>query len=114
MSSGILNKIISLQDIQPSILNKALNSTNLELPILNYSFTVKEIAYGKPYTESILRKLDQSTKNGIFILSVHPFVLSNRTGNHEEENGIYFEEDMPPHNMRYDNINPNFEYLFKN
>ena len=113
-SSLIIGDSRSLQDIQPSILNKALNNTNLELPILNYSFTVKEIAYGKPYTESILRKLDQSTKNGIFILSVHPFVLSNRTGNHEEENGIYFEEDMPPHNMRYVNINPNFEYLFEN
>ncbi|MEK6153514.1 hypothetical protein WIW50_09650 [Flavobacteriaceae bacterium 3-367] len=113
-SSLILGDSRSLQGIQPEVIKQYFNNTEVERPILNYSFTLKQIAYGRPYTESIKRKLDSTTKNGLFIISVHPFTLSNRTAQHEEEEGVFFEANMPPHNMRYVNNSPNYEYLFKN
>jgi len=110
----VLGDSRSLQAIQPRVLNEYFKNSDLELPMLNYSFTLKQIAYGKPYTESIKRKLDTTAKNGLFIVTVHPFTLSNRSGNDEEEQGIFFEADMPPHNMEYVDVNPNYEYLYKN
>src|SRR5690606_28020264 len=97
--SLILGDSRSLQGIQPSIIEQELQDTEIDFPILNYSFTFAQIAYGKPYLESIKRKLDHSSENGLFILSVHPFLMANRTGNHEERDSIFFEENMPPHNM---------------
>ena len=29
------------------------------------------------------------------------------------ENGVYFEADCPPNNMRFASMNPNIEYFFK-
>ncbi|MDO6853299.1 hypothetical protein Q4599_06885 [Cellulophaga lytica] len=113
-TSLILGDSRSLQGIQPKIINDYFKNAKLDTPILNYSFTLKQISYGKPYLESIKLKLDKTTKNGLFIISVHPFVLSDRSENNEEQNGIFFEEDMPPHNMKNVNSNPNYEYLYKN
>jgi hypothetical protein len=112
--SFILGDSRSLQGIQPEIINNYFKESDLELEVLNYSFTLKQIAYGAPYLESIKRKIDKTTKNGLFIISVHPFTLSSRNKNNEEDNGIFFEADMPPHNMKFVNTSPNYEYLIRN
>lgn len=113
--SMILGDSRSLQGIQPKIISSNLRDSNLQLPILNYSFTLKQISYGEPYLKSIKKKLNKTSKNGLFIITVHPFTLSNRNGgNNEEDKGVFFEANMPPHNMEYVNMNPNFEYLYKN
>ncbi|QBA63891.1 hypothetical protein [Muriicola soli] len=112
--SLILGDSRSFQGIQPKIINKYFTDSDLDLPIFNYSFTLFEISYGKPYLESVKRKLNSKAKNGIFIISVHPWSVSNRSGNHEEERGVYFESDLPPHNMKWVDVSPNFEYLLKN
>jgi len=114
-SSLILGDSRSLQGIQPRILNEYFEESDVELPMLNYSFTLKQIAYGAPYTESVKRKLDTNTKNGLFILSVHPFILSSRDREiNEESKGVFFEAEMPPHNMKHIDMNPNYEYIYKN
>ncbi|KAB1071275.1 hypothetical protein F6U93_00660 [Tamlana haliotis] len=112
--SIILGDSRSFQGIQPSIVDSYFENFPLQLPILNYSFTLKQTAYGPPYLESVKRKLNSETKNGLFIISVHPFLLANRSGKEEEKQGEFFEADMPPHNMRFVNNSPNFEYLLKN
>lgn len=112
--SLILGDSRSLQGIQPKIIDDYFKGSNLELPMFNYSFTIKQIAYGEPYFESIKRKIDTTTKKGLFIITVHPFTLSSRNKNNEEEEGVFFEANMPPHNMKYVNNNPNYEYLLRN
>ncbi|MDO7136434.1 hypothetical protein [Algibacter lectus] len=109
-SSMIFGDSRSLQGIQPRIINDYFDSSDLDLPMFNYSFTLGQIAYGKPYFSSIKKKIDTSTTNGLFIITVHPFTLSNRG----DAEGSYFEKNMPPHNMEFVNTNPNYEYLIKN
>ncbi len=112
--SMIIGDSRSFQGIQPVVMNTYFENKGIELPVLNYCFTIMDVSYGEPYTESILRKLDPNTKGGIFILSVHPFVLSKRDQDDDPDHGIYFETQKPPSNMSYVSMSPNFEYFFKN
>jgi hypothetical protein len=112
-TSLILGDSRSMQGIQPAVINDYLAASDYELPIMNYSFTVAQISYGPIYTRSIKRKLDKNLKNGLFIITVNPWMLSIREGDNFEK-GIFFEENLPPHNMKYVNSSPNFEYLIKN
>ena len=111
-TSMILGDSRSLQGIQPRIINQELKASGYDLPVFNYSFTIGQSNYGKPYTESIKKKL-KSSKNGLFILSVHPWLFTEREGD-DLKNNIYSERSLPPHNMHFVNVNPNFEYLVKN
>ena len=112
-ASLILGDSRSMQGIQPAVIDDYFSSSDYHLPIMNYSFTVAQISYGPIYARSIKRKLNQNTKNGLFILTVNPWVLSAREGD-DFEKGLFFEEGLPPHNMKYVNHSPNFEYLIKN
>ncbi|MCF6294475.1 MAG: hypothetical protein L3J25_02145 [Flavobacteriaceae bacterium] len=112
-SSMIIGDSRSMQGIQPSIINNYFANGEYEIPMLNYSFTIAQISYGPLYTESIKKKLDSTTKNGLFIVTVNPWVLSTREED-DEEKGVFFEKGMPPHNMEFVNHNPNFEYFIKN
>ncbi|WP_042506783.1 hypothetical protein [Algibacter lectus] len=87
-SSMIFGDSRSLQGIQPRIINDYFEASDLDLPMFNYSFTLGQIAYGKPYLNSIKKKLDTTTTNGLFIVTVHPFTLSNRG----DKEGTYFEK----------------------
>ena len=82
-------------------------------PIFNYAFTFGEIAYGDYYLESIKRKLEPNTNNGLFILEVNPWLLTERETDNFKNN-VFFEACSPPHNMQFPNSNPNFEYFLKN
>ncbi len=107
----ILGDSRSFQGIQPAIIDA--NLSGFEKPMFNYSFTVAQISYGDAYLNSIKAKLDPNTKNGLFIISVHPFILAERDKD-DFAKGIYFESEAPPHNMKYPSMNPNPEYFFKN
>lgn len=102
----------SFQGIQPSFFKGQIEK-EFQLPIYNYSFTVAQATYGEAYLASMLKKIDPNTKNGLFILTVNPWLLAERE-NDDFEKGIYFETNLPPHNMDFPNMNPNFEYFFKN
>ncbi|MBD3581391.1 hypothetical protein [Flavobacterium selenitireducens] len=102
----------SLSGLRPALFDEQLKG-QFELPMFNYSFTMSQAVYGSCYLESIRRKLDPDTKNGLFILSVSPWMLSERPGD-EVENGVFFESDMAPHNMRFPNMKPNPEYFLRN
>lgn len=110
--SLILGDSRSLQGIQPAVIDNYFMN-KYSGPILNYSFTIAQISYGPLYRESVERKLDNSSDKGLYILIVHPWVLSTREED-DEENGLFFEENKPPHNMKFVDLNPNFEYFFRN
>ncbi len=111
-SSLIIGDSRSFQGLQPTVFNKNLSNT-FDLPMYNFSFTLAQVSYGESLLKIIKSKINPDTKNGLFILSVHPYILSQRDKD-DFENGIYFEESFPPGNMKYVNMNPNVEYFFKN
>ncbi|MEN9335396.1 MAG: hypothetical protein RLZZ500_383 [Bacteroidota bacterium] len=111
--SFILGDSRSFQGIQPRIVDAALKGEGFELPMFNYSFTITQAAYGPAYTESVKRKMDPDTKNGLFIINVNPWVLAQREKDNFAE-GEYMEAEHPPHNMHFVDVNPNFEYVVKN
>lgn len=111
--SMVLGDSRSMQGIQPRVINKKLNNLGIELPILNYSFTIAQASIGPLYTESILKKLDQSSENGVFIISMTPWMLASDKKN-DNNIGEFREAGAPPHNMHFVSMNPNYEYLLKN
>lgn len=111
--SMIVGDSRALQDIQPKVLDSCLNKTDYKLPTYNFCFTMAQSAYGPSYLDAIKRKLNTNADNQLFILAVTPWSLANRHPELEEESD-FFLEDAPPHNMRFMNINPNFEYIIKN
>lgn len=109
--SLILGDSRSFEGIRPDVLDENLDG---KFPsVFNYSFTMGQAAYGDAYLESVKRKLDPATKNGLFILNVQPWLLAQRTSDNPKT-GEYFEADLPPHNMRFVNMDPNIEYVFRN
>lgn len=111
-SSFILGDSRSLQGIQPRIIDRELKNSRYQFPMFNYSFTISQINYGKPYTESIKKKISNSN-NGLFIINIHPWLFTKREGD-DLQNGRYSERENPPYNMTFQNINPNFEYFIRN
>lgn len=109
--SLILGDSRVFQGIQPSVLNS--NLSGFDLPVYNFGFMLTQMAYGDCYLEAVKNKLDPSTKNGLFILQVNPWILSERPGD-DVKHGVFFESDLPPHNMRLVTADPNPEYFFRN
>jgi hypothetical protein len=75
----------------------------------NFSFTINNSPFGEVYLNAIKNKLDISSKNSLFIISVTPWALLEDTSVRLEhdKNSILFE-------MNSFNSKPNIEYLYKN
>ena len=105
-SSLIIGTSKAAMGLQPKIMNNVLERKD----IYNYSFTVGHSPYGPAYLESIKKKINPETQNGIFIVTVDPYSLSSRLKNPDDlvkfrENGRFVDD------IKYVNNNPNFEYL---
>jgi len=77
----------------------------------NFSLNIGDSPYGNIYFNALKKKLDQKTKNGIFILTVSPWNLSAE-GIINDENCP--ENKSPLNNSHFMNIHPNYEYLARN
>jgi hypothetical protein len=93
------------QGINPAVINKYCKSN-----LYNYAFTIGESPYGPVYYKSILKKLDRSSKNQIFIVSIDPWCVSSDKKNINDINRF------PDNNRSIAttsnvNLKPNFEYL---
>ncbi|WP_271766968.1 hypothetical protein [Aquimarina algiphila] len=111
--SMVIGDSRSMQGIQPRVINERLKELEYELPIFNYSLTIAETPIGPLYNKSIEKKLDETSKNGVFIISVTPWMFGSDKNN-DHSKGEFREAGRPPHNMSFVNVNPNYEYLFKN
>lgn len=103
----ILGTSRAAQGIQPQELQNILNK-----PFFNYSFTLKNSPYGKVYLESIKKKLNPKTSDGIFILCVSPWSISSISEDPNDES-MFRENDSFLADMTFTNTKPNLEYLLK-
>lgn len=111
-TSLIIGDSRSVEGIRPAIIDQKL-SHDFNLPMFNYSFTIAQATYGDCYLESIKKKLEPDSGNGLFIVSVNPWMFLKRDGD-DYANGKFFEADSPPHNLNFPSLRYNPEHFFKN
>lgn len=112
--SLILGNSRAAQAILPHLLDSSLAPLNFQGPMFNYSFSLSTSPYGPFYLESIKKKLDWSTRNGLFILAVDPWSISRESYLKSDDTTKFYDANSLPYNMTFVNTNPNWEFLLKN
>ena len=94
-------------------LNPMAMDSILDHSIFNYAFTINKSAYGPTYYNSIVKKLDKTTSNGIFIVTIDPICISSNLldPNEAEE---FKETTSLVSTTRFVNMNPNIWYILNN
>lgn len=108
-NSLALGSSIAQFAIIPKVLNPILFEDS-ENQLFNYSFYLGTTYYGPTYLESVKKKLDPRTQNGVFILTVDPWLLSN-SSNKPDAEASFAEKGGLLDKMHFVNLKPNFEYL---
>ena len=98
--------------INPAILDQIILSKHPNVKFYNYAFTWGHSPYGPKYLESIQKKLDPKTKDGIFVVIVEPTALMVTRAKPDSPE-YYFENDKSVAKTSFVNINPNLEYLME-
>lgn len=111
--SLILGTSRAAQGITPAILEKKLSKSNFGLPVLNFAFTIAHSPYGPAYLRIVKEKLMEDTKNGLFILAVDPWSISNNLKT-EGPDSTTREDKLELYQLHDYNCNPNVEYVVKN
>jgi hypothetical protein len=106
-TSLIIGTSRAAQGIVASELNRSLKRDD----IYNYAFTLGHSPFGPTYFESIKKKVDSTSSNGIFIVSVDPWSLCSKAEavNSEAE----FSEQERALNTPFVDLNPNVFYLLE-
>lgn len=107
-TSLIVGSSRAAQGIQPNIIDSVYASSNM----FNYAFTIVHTPYGEPYYNSISRKLDKNSKDGVFLIDVNPWTLSEYKSSNINNSG-YREDDTFIANTHFVNLSPNIEYLLE-
>ena len=108
-NSLIIGASRSAQGIHPNILDSVLNLEENN-GIYNYSFSINNSSYGKEYYYAIKNKINESAKNGLFIITVDPWAISSDTTLNDNEIDI----ESIFYSKKHYNSYPNYEYLIKN
>lgn len=103
----ILGTSRSAQGLQPQVFETILNRK-----LFNYSFSITHSPFGSVYLNSIKKKINSKIKDGIFIVTVDPWSISGNTEN-PNDTTKFKEYRLALSNVKYVNMNPNFEYLIK-
>ncbi|MCF8273409.1 MAG: hypothetical protein K9I95_06220 [Flavobacteriaceae bacterium] len=112
VNSLIIGDSRGFQGLTPHIVNKYLNNDDYDLPIYNYAFTIDQAHIGPHYRKSVLKKLTKTSKNGLFLISLTPLMMSSDVNNSNEK-GEFIENKEPPHTIHFVDKNPNYEYFIK-
>ncbi len=96
------------QGLQPKVFEEVMN-----VLIFNYSFTIGQSPFGSTYLESIKRKLDPTTSNGLFIITVDPWSISSKSNN-PNDSSKFRERNRCLGNTRIVDMNPNPFYILNN
>lgn len=101
----ILGTSRSAQSLQPKIFDSILHKE-----FFNYSFTIAYSPFGPTYLNSIKKKLNPQAKNGIYIITVDPWSISDENPNDSTK---FEENNLTLAYVNSVNVYPNFEYLLK-
>jgi hypothetical protein len=112
--SLIIGTSRAAQALQPKFINPILKETSFEYPIYNFSFTVGHSPFGPAYLRAIKKKLDPTTKNGVFIIAVDPWAISIKKTNINDNSLFLNEKDTFLGKMYFFNLPVNYEYLIRN
>lgn len=105
-NSLILGTSKAAEGLQPKIINDILGRDD----IYNYAFTLDHSPFGPAYLKSIYNKLNKSTKDGVFIITVDPYSISIEKG--KTDKSINFKEnEFAVGKIANVNTFPNFDYL---
>ena len=104
--SLILGTSRSALGLNPTAMDSVLKGTHF----FNYSFTLGHSPYGPVYFESIKRKLDKDTQDGLFILSVDPWSVSSLTADPNDVSD-YREAGRFLDDLKMVSMKPNIFYL---
>src|SRR5680860_474755 len=104
-SSLILGTSKAAQGLQPAIINEVLGRKD----IYNYSFTLPHSSFGPAYLNSIKKKVNPQTKNGVFIITVDPFSVSAKLENLNDS--LNFRENGRFISIENVTSKPNLSYL---
>lgn len=112
-TSPVQNQLIlgtsrSAQALQPEELNRIMHRS-----FFNYSFTVAHSPFGPAYLRSIQKKLNPQVTDGIFIVTVDPWSISD-AADKANDSLKFGENDLCVGTTHWVNMNPNFEYLWEN
>lgn len=108
-NSLVIGTSRAAQGVIPSILNHELNRSD----IFNFSFTIAHSPYGPVYLKSIKKKLNNNSKDGIFILAIDPWSISANK-KHPNDPTRFIENNKFLKTINLVNSKPNIEYLLTN
>ncbi len=108
-SSLIIGSSRAAQGLQPSVFNEIIYK-NGNRQFYNYAFSLIDSPFGPAYYESIEKKLDPQTKDGIFIIAVDPWSISAVNAN-PDDTMRFLEDKTFMGKTKYVNIDPNLFYL---
>jgi hypothetical protein len=105
-NSLILGTSKAAQGLQPKIFNRILEREDF----FNYSFTAGHSPYGPTYLSSIKKKINYTSTNGVYILTIDPYSISSRHINPNDSSN-FIENDLALGDINFVNYGPNLEYL---
>lgn len=106
--SLILGGSRAAQGLHPDVFNTAGGMEGFEGPLYDFSFTMAHSPYGRTYLEAVEHLVDPATRQGLFILQVDPWLISDpATGPAEPE-----AERALGTQITW-NARPNYEYLVR-
>lgn len=104
--SMILGGSRAAQGLHPSVFNEGDFAGSFEGPMYGFAFTIAHSPYGPTYLHAIEEKLDARARNGLFILQVDPWLLSDR-----KDSASGTEAERALGEQLTWNVHPNYEYL---
>ncbi|MBL0048641.1 MAG: hypothetical protein IPP32_11170 [Bacteroidetes bacterium] len=111
--SLILGASRAAQGMKPAVLNEIFKANGINTHLFNYSFTLAHSPYGPTYLESIKKKIDVNAKNGIFIVTLDPWCISNAKSKNPNDALNFPEIENPVGKTMYVNAKPNIPYLIQ-
>jgi hypothetical protein len=91
---------------QGIIPDSVMLGTSFDGPMLNFAFSSFDSPFDEAYFNAIKKKLNEETHNGIFIIEIDPFALSNDLSTKATSRKLSDQFIFKG--------NPNYEYLYRN
>ena len=109
--SLIIGTSRAAQGIRPAVMMNVLGGVTSPR-IFNYAFTVAHSPFGPAYLRAIEAKLDPSTRNGLFVITVDPWSLSDNV-EPDLASGSMPEDELTVGKQWTFTGDPNYEYLVR-